>query len=353
MIRLPLIKVGIRGLAGFVALGLAPLCWCADWSHIPARDNRGTVLVRAAWVDGNVQGSGTGTGFVVDDKGSIFTVAHQFPLSTTATVLVTGETEGTSQYERQSFTLKIDSIDRVADIAVLVPTKPTKLTAVPLSWDWRPKETAAVYVRGFPLGGPLVGMPGVVTRTEVTTQVPTSTLLRAGDSGAPVYNDQGIVVGMIRGGELTANLKGDPTILGLGYFVPLSLLKLKLPADLVARVSSATPSASAGKPRQIRISYPIDATKETLVGCGPTTLFDGPTSEAQPTVGPFQAQPGYRISSAEVVEYSATQVSKKVVSLAPDGSSVKFDFTLTSGPPCDRRRGWLAATLNTVQELKE
>lgn len=348
-----MIKQGIRGLTVFVASSLAPLCWCADWSYIPARDNRGTVLVRAAWVEGSVQGSGTGTGFVVDDKGSIFTVAHQFPLSTTAILLVTGETEGTLQYERQSFTLKIESIDRFADVAVLVPTKPIHLTALPLSWTWTPKETAAVYVRGFPLGGPLAGMPGVVTRTEMTPQVPTTTLLRAGHSGAPVYNDQGIVVGMIRGGELTANLKGDPTVLGLGYFVPLSLLKPKLQADLVARVSNATPSTSTGKPREIRISYPIDATKETLVGCGPTTLFDGPTSEAQPTVGPFQAQPGYRITSAQVTEHSATQVSKKVVSLAPDGSSIKFDFTLTSGPPCDRKRGWLTATLNTVQTLKE
>ncbi len=325
----------------------------ADWGVVAARDNRGTVLIRTNWVDGKIQDGGTGTGFVVDDKGSIVTVAHQFPASRSAVVLYSGETEGwASDYARQSFPLELRHIDRLADVAVLVPTKTVKLSPIPLDWDWAPTEGRGIYVRGFPLGGGLEGMEGLVRRTEVSSQVPTSTLLRAGHSGSPVYNAKGQVVGMARGGTPVANVKEDPTLLGLGFFVPLSLLKDKLPATLVASIGAGTAiPAPRSRAPQLRLSYPVDETKETSFR-GIQDLVK--PSETRPyTTGRIQAQPGYRIDRYELIEHSATKVSDKVVKVAPDGSSVELTFKLTSGPGSDRWRGWLAATLVTIQIPKD
>lgn len=333
-------------------LGLSGASNAADWGAIAARDNRATVLIRTNWVDGKVQDGGTGTGFVVDDKGSIVTVAHQFPLSASAVVLYTGETEGwASEYQRQSFALELRHIDRKADIAVLVPAKPVKLSPIPLSWDWAPQEGSLVYVRGFPLGGTLEGMEGKVSRTEVSPQVPTSTLLRAGHSGSPVYNTDGRVVGMARGGIPVANV-ADPNLLGQGFFVPLSLLKSKLPPALVAAISTGPINATvASKQAQLRLSYPIDETKETKFEALQDLLKPAETKNF--TSGKISAQPGYRIIGYELVKHSATAVSNERPVLAADGSTFEYTFDLTSGPGVDRTRGWLAATLITIQKPKD
>ena len=326
-----------------------------NWTSIPVRDNRGTVLIHVAWVDATKQYYGSGTGFVVGKDGSVLTVAHEIPVSPVAMSL-TGETEATPDYPRQSFELKLDSIDRVADIAVLVPIEPEKviLPPVPVQWNWVPKELADIYVRGYPLGGALSGTTGIVTRTETSSRVPTNTLLRAGVSGAPVYGDSGVVVGMARGGDLVGSnvSKDDITVLGLGFFVPLSLLKDKIPPALVL-ASLTTPAELppvALLPRigEIRQAYAIDRTKETLVGCTVDGFFNGaPSKEDQ--VLTFKSQEGFRITSYHLDELSANFVSNRDIQILDDGATIQIKFSLTSGPPCDRTRGWLAATLNTVQ----
>ena len=267
-------------------------------------------------------------------------------------MLYTGETEvWASDYQRQSFPLELKYIDRTADIAVLVPAKAVKLSPIPLSWDWAPQEGLLVYVRGFPLGGTLEGMEGKVSRTEVSPKVPTSTLLRAGHSGSPVYSLEGRVVGMARGGIPVADV-ADPNLLGQGFFVPLSLLKNKLPPALVAAIGAAPVNASVGgKPTQLRLSYPIDKTKETKFQ-GVQDLLKPAETESF-TSGKISAQPGYRIIGYELVKHSATAVSDEIPVLNADGSSFEYKFKLTSGPGYDRTRGWLAATLITIQKPKD
>jgi hypothetical protein len=350
--------MAVRLVTCAVALGIvhcaATRGHAADWSAVPSRDNRGTVLIRTAWVDNGKPDSGSGTGFVIDSDGHIITVAHQFPISKTAVVLPSGETEGWgSAYPRQTFPLRIVHIDRRADVAVLQPTQRVTLTPVPVAWDWAPTERSEIYIRGFPLGGPLEGMPGLVRRSGLSSEAPTSTLLRAGFSGSPVYDARGNVVGMTRGGTPVADLK-DPTVMGLGFFVPLALLRDKLPAALVAAAAFTRPATADAKPdsfAQMRLSYPINVTKETAFR-GLQDLTKAAETKSYSS-GRIAAQPGYRIASYEVLEHSATQVSEQKVDLAADGSSIEFTFNLTSGPGYDRKRGWLRATLVTIQRPKE
>lgn len=320
----------------------------ANWSSIPSRDNRGTVLIRTNWLDETGPQGGTATGFVISREGHILTVAHQFPQGE---ALSTGETEAwRSSYPRQNFPLKLIHIDRSADFAILVPAKPATLSPVPTFWDWEPLEGNEINTRGFPLGGPLEGMPGRIRRSGATPEVPMNVLLRGGYSGAPVYDHSGKAVCMVRGGTPVADLD-DPTVMGLGFCVPLSMLRAKIPGEILASASDTVPPSTGAAGGQIRISYSVNTTKETPFG-GPQDLFK-PASSKSYSTGRLEAARGYRIVDHQYLEHSATQVSERQVKIAPDGSYLEMTYKLTSGPGYDRRRGWLAATIVTIQEPKE
>lgn len=339
----------IRTLFAVVASLATVTAGAADWSSVPVRDNRGTVLIRTNWVDKDGPQSGTATGFVVSSAGHILSVAHQVPTSSASVVLHTGETESwPSAYPRQTFPLNLEKIDRLGDWAVFKPTKPVQLTPIPVSWTWAPAEGEAVNTRGFPLGGPLEGMPGSVRRSGPSPEVPLTMLLRAGYSGSPVYDSAGNVVCMVRGGTAVADVT-DPTVMGLGFCVSLGLLKSKIPNELVAG-GSAPPAQTPTTGGEVRISYSVRNTKETPFN-GLQDL--GRPSTTQHYSPRFSAQPGYRIVKYDYIEHSATKVSNLKVTVSPDGQFLDVDFDLTSGPGYDRWRGWLAATLTTVQVPKE
>lgn len=334
-----------RALFAAFLLLTTPISGAADWSSVPVRDNRGTVLIRTNWVDKDGPQSGIATGFVVSSTGHILSVAHQVPTDSTSVVLHTGETESwPSAYLRQTFSLKLEKIDRLGDWAVFVPTKSVQLTPVPVSWSWTPAEGEAVNTRGFPLGGPLEGMPGSVRRSGQSPEVPLSMLLRAGYSGSPVYNAAGQAVCMVRGGTAVADVS-DPTVMGLGFCMSLGLLKPKIPAELIADTSTR-PGQSPEPSGEVRISYSVSNTK--------TTPFDGVQDLVRPSTTQhysprFAAQPGYKIVKYDYIEHSATKVSNLKVTVSTDGQFLDVNFDLTSGPGYDRWRGWLTATLTTVQ----
>lgn len=321
----------------------------ADWGSVPSRDNRGTVLIRTNWVDKTGIQNGTATGFVITPEGHILTVAHQFPAAE-LTALSIGETEAwRSSYPRQTFPLKVIHIDRSTDFAILAPAKAATLSPVPISWVWEPVEGAQVNTRGFPLGGPLEGMPGRVRRSGTTAEVPMNVLLRGGYSGSPVYDESGKVVCMVRGGAPVANIP-DPTVMGLGFCIPLSLLRPKIPATVLAAAKETVSSDAIQEAGPIRVSYSVNTTKETKYS-GPQDLTK-PASTESYTTGRLEAAKGYRIVDVDYVEHSATKVSERHVKIAPDGSYLEMTYKLTSGPGYDRWRGWLAATLVTTQAPK-
>lgn len=343
----------LRALPFAVAVGsslVSQAAQSADWSSVPSRDNRGTVLIRTNWVDDKGPQGGTATGFVVSKDGHILTVAHQFPEGD-LNVLSTGETESwRSSYPRQNFPLTVVHINRSKDFAILVPAKPATLSPVPTSWAWEPLEGAEVNARGFPLGGPLEGMPGRIRRSGASLEVPMNVLLRGGYSGAPVYDDTGKVVCMVRGGTPVADIE-DPTVMGLGFCAPLSLLGPEIPAALLRAATDITSSDATGAGGPIRISYSVNTTKETeFSGLQDLTR---PESTEFYTTGRLEAAKGYRIVDHEYVEHSATKVTERQVTVSPDGSYLEMTYKLTSGPGYDRWRGWLAATIITIQKPRE
>ena len=322
-------------------------------SSIPTRDNKGTVLIQVDWVkeaieDGqkvSVSDSDSGSGFVMDREGQILTVAHHFPeLHENETMLIHGETEKLNGIDdRQRFSLKIKFIDRVADVAILVPTTPTKLTPIPLMWDSHPKEGDEILIRGFPLGGELESMNGIIRKTPDDFLVKSSALLRAGYSGAAVYNMDGQVIGVVQRGEPVADIP-DKKVMGLGEFFLLSHVKNKLPQQLISSLLNQEASPTVTSPKgQARFTYTIDVMKDD---------HPDPISphKREYGTGIIKAQPGYKIVSYEVVNYSANGLSNAHAIIPEDKSSIDYKYTLESGPVWDRYRGWFKAELITIQE---
>ena len=58
---------------------------------------------------------------------------------------------------------------------------------------------------------------------------------------------------------------------------------------------------------------------------------------------------GYRIKQYSFSDFSATRMTDRNVHLYNDGREAVVTFTLTSGPRCNRVRGWLEAAFATVQ----
>lgn len=326
-------------------------------SSIPTRDNKGTVLIQVDWVkevskDGkkiSELDSDSGSGFVVDKEGQILTVAHHFPeLNENDTMLIHGEIEKLNGIDdRQRFPLKIKFIDRAADVAVLIPDESAKpiLTAVPLMWDSHPKETDEVLIRGFPLGSELESMSGRIRKTPNDFIVKTSALLRAGYSGAAVYNMDGQVIGVVQRGEPVADIP-DKKVMGLGEFFLLSHVKSKLPEKMVASFLNQEISPKIITPKgQARFTYTIDQMKDDHDHPAPFSPH-----KREYTTGIIKAQPGYRIMSYEVVNYSANGLSNERAIIPEDKSSIEYKYTLESGPVFDQYRGWFKAELITVQE---
>ena len=139
--------------------------------------------------------------------------------------------------------------------------------------------------------------------------------------------------------------------MGLGFCVPLSLLKAKISPAVVAAATSSSLSGAGERDGSIRVSYSVNTTKETKFS-GLQDLTN-PSSTESYTTGRLEAANGYRIVDHEYLEHSATKVSERQVKIAPDGSYLEMTYKLTSGPGYDRWRGWLAATIVTIQEPKE
>ncbi|MDR5746777.1 serine protease [Caballeronia sp. LZ029] len=325
-----------------------------DWTKIAARDSNATVLVRTAWAKDGQYLDSTGTGFVIGKSKSILTVSHLFPNEDVKVVVVGEVADKDPEAGKHSMNLTLKSINRNADYAILIASDSdiSFLDSIPVDMKWKPGEGNEIHIRGFPLGGALEGYGGTVTTSTLSDTVSTTTLLQAGYSGAPVYDADGVVVGMTRGGTPVVD-STDPTIMGRGFFVPFSLLSEGMNPDLRADIqcaSASTVDVTAAKRKEIRLSYPIDETKETPFN-GPADLTR-PASSKDYSTGKIYAQAGYQISSYSLSIISATKVSNRRVTIPQGGEWIEMTYTLTSGPGWNRERGWLTATLTTIQTRK-
>jgi putative serine protease PepD len=192
------------------------------------------------------QSTATGTGFVVDGKGHIVTAAHVVDGASSITVKFQ---DGTTR------TAKLLGKDDATDVAVL-SIDPSGLTLHPLALGSSASLNVGDQVAA--IGDPFTYerslSTGIVSGLDRTISAPngftvahaiqTDAALNPGNSGGPVLDGSGKVIGIVD--QIATNGSSD-TSSGVGFAVPIDLVKSEL-ADLEAgrSVSHAYLGVSTG-----------------------------------------------------------------------------------------------------------
>ena len=171
-------------------------------------------------IPGN-SGSATGSGFLIDDNGTILTNAHVVDGATSVTVKL-GE-------DGETLDAEVLGSDISTDVAVL-RVDSTKVTAVPLQLADSDEANVgdAVVAIGNPFGLERTVTTGIVSATgrgisapdesRIVNAIQTDASINPGNSGGPLLNARGEVLG-INSQIQTAGGQGS---VGIGFAVPIN-----------------------------------------------------------------------------------------------------------------------------------
>ena len=174
-------------------------------------------------------GKATGTGFVVDSAGHIVTASHVVDGASKVTVKFAGGATRTAT---------VTGKDDATDVAVL-KIDPSGLTLHPLKLASSSSLAvgSAVAAIGDPFGYARSISTGIVSGLDRTIQAPngftvahaiqTDAALNPGNSGGPLLNASGEVVGIVD--QIATDGNADQSS-GVGFAVPIDLVKSQLSA---------------------------------------------------------------------------------------------------------------------------
>lgn len=304
---------------------------------IYAAEAPGVIRIRAVGVksDGTMDGE-DGTGFVISSNGYLLTASHVVPQDEAYTRLIIGGNLGPETADGKPYAFQLVKRDERSDTALLrFEAPPADLTVLPMRRT-RPKAGESVFVLGYPLALPsthlLDGRIEAVEKDVLTTNA----LVDRGNSGGPVIDRRGCVVGIVFGGISTNE---GQHVNGLKFAVPISFLSDFIPAD------ATEPSRTTHKELQADVVHVTDSLQRTQENHG---LKD--TVKSYHYVIP--ARDGYVIEAIESVGHISLnppglQFPSPVV--ASDKKSMSLDYTLASGPIYDQWRGWIDMSVSTRQ----
>jgi S1-C subfamily serine protease len=180
-------------------------------------------------VFGQEGGTATGSGFVVDEDGTIITNAH----------VVDGANEVTVSFEEggDSIDAEVKGVDPDTDLAVLKidPGEVEDLTVLPLGDSSEVQVGDPVVAIGNPFGLQRTVTTGIVSALQrqidapsgfgISNVIQTDASINPGNSGGPLLDSQGRVIG-INSQIATGGGQGS---VGIGFAVPVNTLRDLLP----------------------------------------------------------------------------------------------------------------------------
>jgi S1-C subfamily serine protease len=197
-------------------------------------EGRGVVFIQAEGVSGSSifgqeQGTATGSGFVVDEDGTILTNAH----------VVDGADNVTVSFEEggESIDAELKGVDADTDLAVLQidPNAVEDLTVLPLGDSSELEVGDPVVAIGNPFGLQRTVTTGIVSALQrqidapsgfsISNVIQTDASINPGNSGGPLLDAQGRVIG-INSQIATGGGQGS---VGIGFAVPVDTAKDLLP----------------------------------------------------------------------------------------------------------------------------
>lgn len=162
----------------------------------------------------------SGTGFIVNKKGYIMTCAHVVSDSFSIDVTLT---------DGSIYKAKIIGLDIQSDLALISIKTKKKLSVATLGDSGKLKVGDQVIAIGYPFGLDKAATQGIISAVEQTAEVggyerdgmiQTDTAINHGNSGGPLYNMKGEVIGITE--SLYSPTEG---FCGIGYAVNSNLAK--------------------------------------------------------------------------------------------------------------------------------
>jgi serine protease Do len=188
-----------------------------DFSEIVDKVNPSVVAISTEGVSYDVfnkaeYSSGSGSGWVLEENGTIVTNNHVIEGATSITVEL---------FDHRSYRATILQADILTDTAVLKINAWRKLQPISIAGNSKLKVGDWVMIMGNPLGMGISAKQGIISRLGVTMSsspdltyynlIETSAAVNPGNSGGPMVNMNGELIGM-------TSLKIDATgIEGMGY----------------------------------------------------------------------------------------------------------------------------------------
>jgi hypothetical protein len=240
-----------RLIAGFLAL----LCGASlpvrgEAAQGLERAKKATALVRIS-VDG--KRVGYGTAFCIDDAGYFVTNAHVADgRRGVELILEPGEK---SQRVASALVLRTD---KTLDLALLQVTQGGPFTALPLGKIEGLMETMDIVAFGYPFGGEMAldkdDFPAIsVNKGRITSlrkkggeleYIQVDAALNPGNSGGPVLNGAGEVIGIVKSGIVGS---------GVNFAIPVNHLGKLLKEPLVSVAAATLEYARRSEPQQITV----------------------------------------------------------------------------------------------------
>jgi S1-C subfamily serine protease len=203
--------------------------------EIYREEGRGVVFIQAEGVSGGEtpfgepqQGTATGSGFVVDEDGTIITNAH----------VVEGASKVTVSFEEggEPIDAEVKGVDDDSDLAVIkIDPEGKDLTVLPLGDSSEAEVGDPVVAIGNPFGLQRTVTTGIVSALQrqvdapsgfpITNVLQTDASINPGNSGGPLLDAQGRVIG-INSQIATGGGQGS---VGIGFAVPVNTAKELLP----------------------------------------------------------------------------------------------------------------------------
>ena len=203
------------------------------------REGRGVVFISAEGVSSDdsffsPEGTATGSGFVVDDDGTILTNAHVVDGADSVSVSL--------REEGKSIDAEVKGVDPESDLAVLKvdPADAESeggLVALPLGDSSKLSVGDPVVAIGNPFGsrGFRTVTTGIVsalqrslptlTRFQIGDVIQTDAAINPGNSGGPLLNARGEVIGI----NFQIATGGGEGSVGIGFAIPINTAKRLLP----------------------------------------------------------------------------------------------------------------------------
>jgi S1-C subfamily serine protease len=202
--------------------------------EIYREEGRGVAFIQAEGVSessvfGQQEGTATGSGFVVDEDGTIVTNAH----------VVDGAEQVTVSFEEngESIDAEVKGVDADSDLAVLKidPGQVEELTVLPLGDSSELEVGDPVVAIGNPFGLQRTVTTGIVSALQrqidapsgfsISNVIQTDASINPGNSGGPLLDAQGRVIGI---NSQIATGGGEGSV-GIGFAVPIDTAKKLLP----------------------------------------------------------------------------------------------------------------------------